>query len=460
MAYSIKRKVYESLPGAVKDGLCRIPFSWWAGRAYRETLRRGQLFERAGRSELLRYQEQRLGTILDHAVNNVPAYAGLGRTVERHRPLEALKAFPLIDKETLLADLHSFLPRNFGSMPHYEATTGGTSGKQLRLYLDDASQAIEMGFVHRFWKRMGYTPRRRKATFRGVRFPDLPPGVFWQHNPIYNEMQFSPFHMTETNLHTYAEAFMRYAPEYLHGYPSAIDSFAEYIIRNGCTKDMPTVVAAFLASESCSRAQRERIEQAFGTRVFSWYGHTERVVFAGECESNGTYHHVPDYGILEIIDDFGSSCEREGERGEIVGTGLNNWCLPLIRYRTGDFATRLEPICECGRNWDRFTNVEGRWKQDMIVGMSGAKVSLAALNMHGPLFERVVRYQYFQEKAGFCVLRVLAAPGFTDRDGQAIIKAFRDKVGDEIVFDVQPVQDIPLTSRGKLKLLDSRIENN
>ena len=31
---------------------------------------------------------------------------------------------------------------------------------------------------------------------------------------------------------------------------------------------------------------------------------------------------------------------------------------------------------------------QGRWKQDMVVGQKGSRISIAALNMHGPLFER------------------------------------------------------------------------
>lgn len=181
------------------------------------------------------------------------------------------------------------------------------------------------------------------------------------------------------------------------------------------------------------------------------------MVLAGECEKTSAYHHFPDYKILEIIDENGDPCEREGERGEIVGTGLFNRCIPLIRYRTGDYATRSEPRCECGRCWDRFTDVEGRWKQDMVIGKNGARISLAALNMHGPMFDRVVRYQYYQDKPGICILKAMGAPGFSERDHQALEHAYRAKVGDELDFVIQEVADIPLTARGKLKLLDSKL---
>lgn len=457
MSFQIKRNIYEALPVSIKQGIGSIPFSWLAGKAYRSTYQRRDWFDRVSRDELLQYQERRLGEMLRFAVDQVPVYRNLRPTVERLPPFEALMAFPLLDKDTVQANQREFLPREFDKIPHYKTTTGGTSGNQLTIFVDDESQSSELGFMHRQWWRVGYTPRHRKATFRGVPFHNLRPGVFWQHNPIYNELQFSPFHMSESNLGKYIDQIISFSPGYFHGYPSAIDLLAEFVERNHLTGKMPRIHAALLGSEGTTTAQRERIQQALRTRVFSWYGHSERLILAGECEKNTTYHHFPDYGILEIIDDKGNACNQEGERGEIVGTGLLNRCMPLIRYRTGDYATRLDSKCECGRCWDRFNDVEGRWKQDMVIGKEGAKISIAALNMHGPLFDRVVRYQYYQEIEGECILKVMVSPDFTEKDRKAIEIAYKNKVGDEVKFSVQVVKEISLTTLGKLKMLDSKL---
>lgn len=453
MAFLARRKAYESLPAVLKTPVGLLPFSWVAGPAYRRTLRRGERFERASRGDVLAYQERALGEMLDFATSEVPAYRGFRPAVERLNPFEALKAFPLLDKETVQRRRQDFLPASFADIPHYEIATGGTSGEQLRLYVDDASQSIEMAFVHRLWARVGYTPRSRKATFRGVPFPRLRPGVYWQPNPVYNELQFSPFHMSEATLGRYVDRLIGYAPYYLHGYPSAIDMLAEYILRHDLSHRIPRVRGALLASEAVGDAQRTRIEQAFDTRVFPLYGHSERLIMAGECEVVRAYHHFPDYGILEIVAENGAPCESEGERGELVGTGILNRSMPLIRYRTGDYATRAEPSCACGRSWDRFTDVEGRWKHDMLDGETGARISVTALNMHGSVFQRVSRFQYYQARPGQCTIRVVAAPGFSDADQQRIERAYRAKAGDEIDFTVEEVDEIPLTDRGKLRLL-------
>jgi len=55
---------------------------------------------------------------------------------------------------------------------------------------------------------------------------------------------------------------------------------------------------------------------------------------------------------------------------------------------------------------------------------------------------------------------VVGAPGFSDQDKIAQQHTYRAKVGKEVEFVVQPVSDIPLTARGKLKMLDSKLSSH
>jgi hypothetical protein len=71
-----------------------------------------------------------------------------------------------------------------------------------------------------------------------------------------------------------------------------------------------------------------------------------------------------------------------------------------------------------------------------------------------------MRYQYFQEKVGECELRIEVAPEFTEKDRQAIAQAYAKKIGQELTMEIAVVDQIPLTPRGKLKLLVSKIAEN
>jgi len=460
MSFALKRRLYEVSPGWLQRCIGLIPPSLVAGRHYRDTMRRGPALDRLTREEMRTYQEERLGRMLTFVCEQVPAYQALRSTVGRLRPFEALKAFPFLEKTRLQEEFERYLPRDLDRIPHWECTTGGTSGNQLSFLLDDASAAIEMAFIHRLWARVGYTPRCRKATFRGSSFPNLREGVYWKPNPIYNELMFSPFHMGTRTLGLYIEELRRFRPEFLHGYPSAIQLLADHALREKVPLDGLRLQAVLLASEGMAPGQREVLEQAFQCRTFSWYGHSERVILGGECEQTEAYHQFPDYGVLEIVDESGHVLEEDGARGELVGTGLLNYSLPLVRYRTEDWAVRRHFACPCGRAFDRFDQVEGRWRQEYVIGRTGAKISPAALNMHGTLLKNVLRYQYFQDAPGVMELRIMVAPTFSGRDADSMARALMEKVGDEIQVKVRVVPDIALTSRGKLRRLIQEIPSD
>ena len=252
MGFSLKRRIYESLPLGLKQGIGMLPFHWIAGRPYRATFSRNEWMDKATREQLQVYQANALAKMLDFVTCQVPAYRQYRASVERFPPFDALKDFPLISKDQLQQDFDRYLPKDFAQIPHYDTTTGGTSGNQLKFYLDDNSQAVETAFIHRQWARVGYSHRCKKATFRGVNFSGLKKGIYWQHNPIYKELQFSPFHMNDHTLGCYVEKLISFNPAYIHGYPSAIDVLAEYLIRTGANEELPFLKAVLLGSEAVS----------------------------------------------------------------------------------------------------------------------------------------------------------------------------------------------------------------
>ncbi len=447
--YSLLKKSYENAPPFVQKMICCLPYRFLAGGEYRRTLRLCARLDVMSREEVLRCQQAQLGELLRFVVEEVPFYRGLRAVVRRFRPFDALKEFPLLTKEIVQQNFKALVPKSLDRIPHHQGTTGGSTGNQLVILEDESAYAREKAYVHSEWRRMGYTPRCRKATFRGVAFRKITDSCFWQENPIHNELQFSPFHMSEENLQHYIRRLIAYRPQFLHGYPSAVDVIAEYVLRHELTSTLPRIKAALLVSEACSESQRQRVEAAFRTRVHSFYGHCERTVLGGECEKSRCYHAFPTYGVLEILNEKGEPCDV-GQSGEIVGTGFLKRAMPLIRYRTDDFAVKEPYQCECGRCWDRFSHVLGRWTlEGVIVGRSGAKISAAALNIHGDVFENVVRYQYYQQERGQLEIRVIPNTRFAVRDKEYIRSAHEKKLWGEVHVRVVPVRHIPLTKSGK-----------
>jgi phenylacetate-CoA ligase len=131
-------------------------------------------------------------------------------------------------------------------------------------------------------------------------------------------------------------------------------------------------------------AVRERIEAAWGARVFDHSGMTEAGPLMVECQTqSGGMHVLETECIVEVIDPDTGVLVSDGDVGELVLTNLGRWGSPLLRYRTGDLA-RIDPApCPCGR-------VERRLK-DGILGRTDDMVHVRGNNLYPSAVEAVIR---------------------------------------------------------------------
>jgi len=456
----LSRKIYQSSPLSIKR-LCNfVPYKIIAGRHYRDTLRLCQQSEGWSRKEVIAYQNNQLKQLLQFVIDEVPFYWKYRSLISKYDPFYILKELPIISKLTIQKHFQEFIPRSINKIPHHIVRTSGSSGNQLEFFEDATTYSREMAYIHSQWKKVGYTPRCRKAMFRDITLRKQQPNIFWQLNPIHNELQFSPYHISENHLKGYVEKFIDYRPEFVHGYASAIDTFSEYILRNNLTCFLSPVRAVLLGGEACLPNQRARILHALKGKIYTFYGHSERVVSGGECEYSQFYHFFPSYGIVEVIADDGSICQI-GEEGEIVGTGFLNRSMPLIRYRTDDYAILQEPYCKCGRFWDRVSDLRSRRSiEGYVIGKTGTKITSAALETPSDAFHKVIRLQYFQNKPGELRIRVLPNPMFSTDDEMKIIDAHKKRMWGEMDIVIDLVKDIPLTARGKQRLIISEMRTD
>ena len=310
----------------------------------------------------------------------------------------------------------------------------------------------ELAYVHYYWGKYGYTPKHLKASFRGGEFSDLPNNKYWKENPINNEIHFSPFHLNKNTVNLYVKKLNDVKPLFFHGYPSSISSLMMNMKSEGL-KLYYQPKCIFLVSENYSNEQIEGIKNFFKCKIFTFYGHSERLVFAPVTNDNlDCYQPDPFYGYFELVNHNGVITENNVE-GEIVGTGFDNWAMPLIRYKTGDITS-----------YNDFENqkinvIQGRWKQESLCGLNEQEVTLTALNMHSDIFENVLNYQFYQEKKGIVELRLIVNEKYNRKDEEQILIALNKKAGHAILFSIKIVDGLELTQRGKFKKLIKRIDD-
>lgn len=453
MIYNRIYDAFRSSPGVIKKLIYLVPIEYrFGGKNFKNQYEFLKNSEKWDNNQIESYQKAHLQRLLKHAVKNVPYYKDI--KLSSDNPFKNLERFPVIDKETLQEDINQFISTNISKKNAYYVSTGGTSGNQLKFYLDNSTYGKEWAFVMAAWRRVGFNPGDSVVSLRGVDFKNADKGIFWQDNPIYNMLEMSPFHLSEKNIPNYIEKIKKFKPKFIHGYPSAISILAKYISEKN--EDIPSIKGILAVSENLYSWQRQLIEESFNARVFSFYGQSERVIMAAECEKNNNYHVFPEYGITELLDENNNPI-NSGDFGELVGTGFLNYYMPFIRYKTGDYAKLDSNGCDCKRNHILIKDLIGRWNQEMIFGKDGSFISTTALNLHSNILEKIIKFQFYQEKEGELFLRIESQKNLSFEDKKLIKESFFKKVGSNLEIIIEEVDEIPLTKRGKYKLLIQKI---
>jgi asparagine synthase (glutamine-hydrolysing) len=337
-------------------------------------------------------------------------------------------------------------------------SSGGTGGEPVWFALPIGRSAVEYAYLTASWQRAGFSLGSTLAVLRGqIVRPDRR-GLYHEYDPLLHYHYYSSFHMSDENMGRYLDHMATIGPCFLHVYPSTVAALGRFILR--CRRPVPKNITGIIAeSEIVYPEQRKMVEEVFGYRCFSCYGQSEKVVLAAECEHSNDYHVWPTYGYFELLDEKGNLVTTPGQRGEIVGTSFINTIMPLIRYRTGDWATYVGDRCEaCGREHIIIRDIQGHRIQEVLIATDGSEIPWTALNMHDDTFIRVRQFQFMQETSGRAVLRVVPAAGFTEDDIHHIQHSLGRKLDGRISFTVECVDAILPTLRGKAIYVDQRIK--
>jgi len=390
------------------------------------------------------WQVEQLRKTVRFAMDNTEGYRELytkaGVQVEDIRSTADIRHLPFTTKQMLQQELEAYSVQRAGRR---YCTTGGTTGTPVGFYQVKGMLSVERAFVHDAWSGFGWTPGARMAVLRGgfIGTRERP----WQWDPYRGELQLSSYYLTKETLPTYADAVSLYGTTILQAFPSALHIFADLIQETGLASRFP-FRSLFLASENFYDWQIKKTAEVFpDATLFDFYGQSERVIFAAWCPQSRQYHVNPYYGVTELVE------------GELVGTSFHNFGTPFIRYRTMDRAELGDTHCSaCGRNWQLLPRLLGRQHEQLVTG-TGRYISMSAMNMHDRIFDRLIQFQFMQERAGAVSFRYVPRAPLTPDQENHVRRGLMAKLGSGVLLTMQPVSEIPRTRAGKTRLLDQRL---
>lgn len=393
-------------------------------------------------------QDKLIQDQLTFALSNIPFYIG------KEYPT-SLSSFPILSKNDIKKNQDLFVSEE---KQHFlKANTGGSSGTPFEFYLEKGvSRPKEQAHFDWYWKQFGYNAGDRVLMIRGESLSD---NKLYEYQPIGNKLVISCYLINTSNINHVVEAINNFSPKFIHAYPSAVKSLTNYITAAGARLNI-NVKALFLGSECLFHEDRAFLETYYNAKVVNWYGHSERLVHAGNCPHSNEYHVYPFYGFLELLDENDSPVTEPGKKGRIIATGFDNKAMPFIRYDTGDEAVLSHVTkCKCGFKGITLKEILGRG-QDYIFLEDGSKVSLTAFifGQHFSQFSLINELQLEQRKKGELLVRIVPNADISPEQIQNLQNKMETSVGWGLRVAIVLVPKIEKTSRGKHRFLIQNIE--
>lgn len=405
--------------------------------------------------EILKIRNEKTVQFINEALQNSPYYKG---NVNYHpiKDTAEIAGFPILSgKETRVHQVE-LVPAGLKTIPHTWSHTSGTTGKSLvfPVTLDCFRREYAFRGLHYEWGRATLHGRQPFAFCAGhpVAHPDRNKPPFWTYDHANNWLLLSSYHLSGPNLVHYVRELERFSPVLIGGYPSSIYLLALACVRHGPGKIRP--LSVYTSSETLYDYQRKTIEEAFGAKVFNWYGNSEMVANIVECEK-GELHLKHEHSYVEVLGADDLPC-NPGETGRLVCTGFGNRAFPLIRYDIGDNVTISgNQVSKCGRNGLIVESVDGR-KEDYITTPDGRLVG--RLDHLFKDSRNVCEAQIFQETPGEVVLRIVKADGYALSDEQAILREARLRLGSGIIIRFEYPASIKRNNNGKFRFIVSKVD--
>lgn len=420
-------------------------------KKYLEELLRSQ---RYSESELAELQNEKLRALIRHCYDNVPYYSqqfrDLKLTPQDFQDAVDLQKLPVLSKDTVRDHPDLFNARNYLHRPCEMVSTSGTTGTTLRIRVDAEGRRKNYAFFARFKLWAGVDVAPRTATFAGrpIVSPEARRPPFWRYNLAANTLLFSSYHLSEKNMPAYLEKLQKWDPEMIDTYPSSLEILASFALEHGIAGPHPRAVIT--SSETLRPDQRAVIVSAFKTKILDQYGGAEQACFISECE-NGNYHVHPEFGVTEFLADSSGSSESGMS---IIATGFTNWATPLLRYNTGDRAIPSTRECRCGRKFKIVDQILGR-QDDLLIAPGGRRIGRLDPVFKG--LQTVRRAQIIQETLQRIRVRLVPGKGFLPEHQESIRHELQKRIGEDLEYVFEIVDEIPVGAGGKFRAVISKI---
>lgn len=465
MGSDLLQNIYDKLPGVAQTAALNL----YAYRVHKE--RYGKEFNKIynyllhtqhfSKEEIIKYQDTELRKIIHHAYDTTSYYRKLFDS-NNIKPINIktrkdLYKIPVLTKDLIRENFNDLISNSFNKKELVHGHTSGTTGTPLDILWDKNTclYTNAVDWRQKNWAGIKYGDRLALILGRVIVPPNRKKPPFWKMDYIHNQLWMSAFHLSSENIKHYLKKLQKFKPVAVEGYPSTVYLLAKFLNDSGNTFPVKSVLTS---SETLYPLQREAIEKAFECKVYDFYGMAERVLFSTECNSHTDHHLNFEYGLTEIVDDKNNPL-GEDEKGFIVSTSLQNYGMPLIRYKTSDISAIKSQQCSCGRHMPMLEKITTK-AEDIIVCPDGRLISPSILTHPFKPIENIEESQIIQEDVNNITIKIVKKEGFKKEDEGKLLEGLRHRIGDDIKLNIEYVTKIERPASGKFRWVISKVVKN
>jgi len=413
--------------------------------------------EHFDRERLAKFQFNQLKNLIWYSYQNVPYYHKVfsesGITPDDIQSNEDFEKIPVLTKQVLRDNMKDMVDRNYRDAIESRKTSGST-GYPLEILKgrDSLSRIRAIMFRYYNWYDIDICDRQLRLTGEAINL--LARISSHIQDILLNKLRVNTNNLSEDILMRKLNKVIKFQPDYIYGYPSAIYNYKIFLEKIGCRRISPRVIIT--TGECLNPSHRKGIEDFFGCRVVNEYGCSESGIIAFECPE-GNMHVSDDNLYVEILHegDVARPTGSVSESGPILITELFNYSIPLIRYRIGDIGRiDSDTSCACGRAFRIFKEIKGR-ESEVIQLANGKRV-------HSEIFDfisdalvekgiRIMEYKITQKTSSFFEIELVCERAKTDQVKLFINEMLRNKLGENIEITYKIVDKVERDPSGKFR---------
>ncbi len=391
---------------------------------------------------VIKYQQKLMNDLLKYAAIKIPFYQGLD--------LQKAEDFPVINKSIIKENLSMFLSPSYKRESLHRSVTSGSTGTPFVSYKDKRKKHRNTADTLYFSSLAGYEFAEPLFYLK----------IWGGHNRksrlqqlMQNIFPVDVVQLTESNIKKFIDEMgKKFCKVHVNGYASALEEICKYLDSEPTSKanQYLNIGSVIAQSEALSPQTKERLHKYFDCLSCSRYSNIENGIVAQQTLENNDVFKVNAASYkLEILNVENDLAAKPGDFGRIVVTDLYNYAMPFIRYDTGDigkFAVKKNGEID----YAYLQQIQGR-VLDQLLDTKGNIVSSFVMykNMHK--YAEIEQYQLIQENKKHYRFVISINRNF-ERE-EEIKQEFLDYLGCDAQFDIEYVDEIPLLSSGKRRMI-------